>query len=163
MALGSEPESPLSTSQPPVGVALTYDSAEVRQSFRESESDSNKPRHEVLTSGGIYVSTRGMTKEEYKERRIFLGLSQKKLGEVLGVTERTINRRERGDVPIMIEAILAIIEVCDIQAETLSSEGMSEHLETCARRFRGEDYYQTVIDELASMGEAEHKRRKQAG
>jgi len=45
-----------------------------------------------------------MTPEEIKAARASLGLSQKELGEALGVTERTIRRWETGTTNALVKA-----------------------------------------------------------
>lgn len=52
-----------------------------------------------------------MNKQEYKEIRIELGLSQLELARLVGVTRETINKRERGLNVITQEAELAIINL----------------------------------------------------
>ena len=41
-----------------------------------------------------------MKKEEFKQLRISLGLSQSKLGKVVGVNDRSIRRFESGEWPV---------------------------------------------------------------
>ena len=49
-----------------------------------------------------------MEASEYKETREKLGLTQAQLADRLGVTRKTINRREAGEATITTEAELAI-------------------------------------------------------
>lgn len=53
-------------------------------------------------------TTPPMTPAEYREIRQSLGLTQRELAERLGVDPQTISRRERGELPILREAVLAI-------------------------------------------------------
>ena len=41
-----------------------------------------------------------MTKEEFKQLRISLGLSQQKLAKIVGVNDRSIRRFESGEWPV---------------------------------------------------------------
>jgi DNA-binding XRE family transcriptional regulator len=49
-----------------------------------------------------------MTPDEYKAHREKLGITQAELAARLGVTRKTINRREAGDATITTEAELSI-------------------------------------------------------
>lgn len=48
-----------------------------------------------------------MTKQEYTDTRILLG-SQSEIAAKLGISTRSISRRETGEAPITAEAVLAI-------------------------------------------------------
>ena len=49
--------------------------------------------------------------EQYKARRLELGLTQKELAKRLGVTPMTVSRRERGIINIGEEAFCAIMSL----------------------------------------------------
>ena len=49
-----------------------------------------------------------MNAKKYKALRAKLGLTQDELASLLGVTRKTVNRREAGDATITTEAELAI-------------------------------------------------------
>ena len=49
-----------------------------------------------------------MTPAQYKTHRQKLGLNQSELAAALGITRKTVNRREAGAATITIEAQLAI-------------------------------------------------------
>jgi DNA-binding XRE family transcriptional regulator len=49
-----------------------------------------------------------MTRQQYKALRKSLALSQREMGERVGVAKNTIQRREAGELPIPREAELAI-------------------------------------------------------
>lgn len=52
-----------------------------------------------------------MTSEELRRRREALGLTQRALAERLGVREETVNRWERGRVPIPRTVDLALVTI----------------------------------------------------
>ena len=52
-----------------------------------------------------------MTGVDYRARRLKLSMSQSQLGRAVGVDKMTIYHRERGDIPIMREAELAIMHL----------------------------------------------------
>jgi len=49
-----------------------------------------------------------MKADEYKSLRKKLGLNQAGLAALLGVTRKTVNRREAGDATITVEAALSL-------------------------------------------------------
>ena len=52
-----------------------------------------------------------MTPEEYKKRRLALGLSQGALAARLGISRATVNAREAGRISITIEAARALMSL----------------------------------------------------
>lgn len=60
-----------------------------------------------------------MTKEEFKQARITLGLSQHKLAKLLGRNVRTIQRYESGDWTVSVE----IAAKMDAHLEKLKKQG----------------------------------------
>lgn len=52
-----------------------------------------------------------MTKEEFKQTRESLGLSQRKLAKVLGRNYRTIQRYETGEWKVSVEVIVMLREL----------------------------------------------------
>jgi len=48
-----------------------------------------------------------MTADELKERRVFMGMTQKKLAERFGLSERTVRNYEMGATPIPRTFVMA--------------------------------------------------------
>lgn len=73
------------------------------------------------------VYNRGMSKEELREFRKRMGYSQIELAEVLGLTQNTISRWEKGTAPIGSPSVLrlAMERLAQLRAEevrTLNDE-----------------------------------------
>lgn len=52
-----------------------------------------------------------MTAQAYREKRLEMGLSIEQLAATLKISEANIRRRESGEVPISVEAELALISL----------------------------------------------------
>jgi len=73
-----------------------------------------------------------MTPAEYRTARRSIG-RQNVVAPMLGVSIRTLTRREHGEVPITREMVLAIRSIAD-SAKTITIPRFVDHVIECAKR-----------------------------